>query len=129
MISKFEKLLLILYIIFLFPSFLMAKREHPEKWYQERWCREQGGQIEVVLPDVTRCDCVTDTHAIEFDFGNKWAEAIGQSSYYSIQTGKKAGIVLILETINERKFWIRLNTTIEHFNLPIDIWSIEDGVY
>ena len=64
------KLALILIIIFIFPSLLLAKREHPEKWYQERWCREQGGQIEVVLPDRTRCDCVTDTHAIEFDFGS-----------------------------------------------------------
>ena len=27
------------------------------------------GQVEVMLPDGTRCDCVTDTHAIEFDFG------------------------------------------------------------
>jgi hypothetical protein len=43
----------------------------------------------VVLPDGTRCDCLTDTHAIEFDFGNKWAEAIGQSAYYALQTGKK----------------------------------------
>jgi hypothetical protein len=32
---------------------------------------------------------VTDTHAIEFDFGNNWAEAIGQSAYYSFQTKKK----------------------------------------
>jgi hypothetical protein len=70
----------------------LAKREHPEKWYRERWCREQGGRIEVVLPDRTRCDCVTDTHAIEFDFGSNWDEAVGQSSsYYSIQTKKKAG--------------------------------------
>jgi hypothetical protein len=86
-------------IIFLFPSLLLAKREHPEKWYQERWCREQGGQIEVVLPDRTRCDCVTDTHAIEFDFGNKWTEAVGQSLYYSLQPGKKAGIVLISDLV------------------------------
>jgi hypothetical protein len=63
------KVALIITIIFSLPSLLFAKREHPEKWYQERWCREQGGQIEVVLPDKTRCDCVTDTHAIEFDFG------------------------------------------------------------
>ena len=28
------------------------------------------------LPDGTRCDCVTDTHAIEFDFGVNWAEAL-----------------------------------------------------
>ena len=24
----------------------------------------------------TRCDCVTGTHAIEFDLGSNWAEAI-----------------------------------------------------
>ena len=108
---------------------MLAKREHPEKCYQERWCREQGGQVEVVLSDNTRCDCLTDTHAIEFDFGNNWAEAIGQSSYYAMQTNKKAGIVLILEKMKDRKYWIRLNTTIEYFNLPIDTWSIGDTDY
>ncbi len=87
------------------------------------------GQVEVVLPDGTRCDCVTDTHAIEFDFGNKWTEAVGQSLYYSLQPGKKAGIVLILETMKDRKYWIRLNTTIEHFNLPIDTWSTGNKAY
>ena len=115
----------------IFPQLLLAKREHPERWYQERWCRkqgEQGGQIEVVFSDGTRCDCVTDTHAIEFDFGNNWAEAVGQSSYYSIQTKKKAGIVLILESIKDRKYWIRLNTTIVHFNLPIDTWYVGNAV-
>jgi hypothetical protein len=123
------KVVLIVIIIFLFAPMLLAKREHPEKWYQERWCREQGGQIEVVLADRTRCDCVTDTHAIEFDFGSGWAEAIGQSSYYSIQTKKKAGIVLILEKIKDRKYWIRLNTTIQNFNLPIDIWTVGNAAY
>ncbi len=116
-------------IIFLFPSLLLAKREHPEKWYQERWCREQGGQIEVVLPDKTRCDCVTDTHAIEFDFGNKWTEAVGQSLYYSLQPGKKAGVVLILENVKDRKYLIRLKTTIEHFDLPIDTWNVGKAAY
>ena len=119
----------ILIIIFLIPSLLSAKREHPEKWYQEKWCEAQKGRVEVVLPDGTRCDCVTDTHAIEFDFGNNWAEAVGQSSYYSIQTKKKAGVVLILETMKDRKYWIRLKTTIEHFNLAIDIWRIGEAAY
>ncbi len=69
------------------------------------------------------------THAIEFDFGSGWAEAIGQSTYYSSMTKKKAGIVLILETMKDRKYWIRLKTTIEHFNLPIDIGSIGNAAY
>jgi len=38
------------------------------------------------MPDRTRCDCLAKTHAIEFDFGSKWAESLGQSMYYSIQT-------------------------------------------
>ena len=129
MIFKFVRISTIFIIIFLFPSLLLAKREHPEKWYQQKWCEAQKGQVEVVLSDGTRCDCVTETHAIEFDFGNKWTEAVGQSLYYSLQPGKKAGIVLILETMKDRKYWIRLNTTIEHFNLPIDTWSIENTAY
>jgi hypothetical protein len=67
---------LILIIKFSLAPPLSAKREHPEKWYQERWCTERDGKTEVVLPDKMRCDCVTDTHAIEFDFGNNWAEAV-----------------------------------------------------
>jgi hypothetical protein len=121
--------ILIISTTFIFPAPLMAKREHPEKWYQQRWCEAQKGQVEVVLPDGTRCDCVTDTHALEFDFGDHWSEAVGQSAYYAIQTGKKAGIVLILETVKDRKYWIRLNTTIEHFNLPIDTWSVGSAGY
>ena len=39
--------------------------------------------------------------------GNDWVETVGQSAYYAIQTGKKAGIVLILETMRDRKYWIR----------------------
>ena len=56
-------------------------------------------------------------------------EAVGQSAYYALQTGRRAGIVLVLETVKDRKYWIRLNTTIQHFDLPIDIWSTEDSSY
>jgi hypothetical protein len=124
-----KRIVLIFIIIFLFPSLILAKREHPEKWYQEKWCEAHKGQVEVVLPDGTRCDCLTDTHAIEFDFGKNWAEAVGQSAYYALQTKRKPGIVLILETMKDRKYWIRLNTTIKHFNLPIDAWNVGNASY
>ena len=101
-----------------------AGSEHPERWYQVRWCEAHHGQIEYVLPDQTRCDCLTDTHAVEVDFGRKWAEAIGQSLHYSTQTGKRAGLVLILETRQDQKYWDRLTKTITHFGLPIDAWSV-----
>lgn len=105
---------------------LAQKRLHPERWYQDKWCAAAGGKAEVRLPDGCKADCITDTHAIEFDFAQKWHEAIGQSLFYALQTGKRAGIVLILENpLKERKYWIMLNTVIEHYDLPVDAWIIE----
>lgn len=101
-----------------------SERLHPEKYYQEKWCLEMKGESEVVLPDKTRADCITDTHAIEVDFANKWQEALGQSLWYAMQTGKKAGIMLILEQPKDNKFWIRLNTVIETYKLPIQAWKV-----
>jgi hypothetical protein len=63
------------------------------------------------------------------DLGSNWAEVIGQSSYYSIQSKKKAGIVLILENLTDRKYWFRLNTIIQHFDLPIDAWNVGNAAY
>ena len=105
-----------------------GKRLQHEKWYQERHCKEMGGQSEVTLPDRTRCDCVTTSHALEFDFGNKWAEAIGQSLNYGMQTGKRPGIVLILERPKDMRYYIRLNSIILHYGLSIDVWIVGPGV-
>jgi len=76
------------------------------------------------MPDGSRCDCVTVSHAIEIEFAVKWAEAIGQALFYSLQTGKRGGIVLIVERDSELRFWIRLNSTIQHFGLPLDTWMV-----
>ncbi len=108
-----------------FLSPVEAKHLNKEKYYQNKWCIEQSGEIEKRLPDRTRCDCLTDSHAVEFDFGAKWAESIGQSLYYSIQTGKRAGIALILEKPSDYKYWVRLNTVIEHNDLKIDTWIVK----
>jgi len=55
----------------------------------EPWAR--GGAVEHRLHDGTRVDILTATHAIEADWSHKWAEAVGQSLYYSLITGKKPG--------------------------------------
>ncbi len=119
-----------LILIFIIPLIFFlnsawATRQHPEKYYQKKWCQDHNGRIEIKMPDNTRCDCLTDSHTIEFDFGNKWAEAIGQSLHYSFQTGKKPGIVLILEATKDQKYWIRLNSIIQYFDLNIDTWKIQ----
>ena len=92
-----------------------------ERDYQHQWCTERGGKMEVVMSDGTRADCVTDTHAIEFDFAPKWAEAIGQSMHYAILTKKKAGIVLIMGPTDTRFLERLLLTT--HCK-DIDVWTV-----
>jgi hypothetical protein len=40
------------------------------------------------------------------------------------------GAASILLVVNkDRKYWIRLNTTIQHFSLPIDTWDVGSAAY
>ncbi len=103
---------------------VLATRDHPEKWYQMQWCQEIYGQPEVILPDRTRCDCLTEHYAVEVEFADKWAEAVGQSLNYALESHRQAGIVLILESPKDRKYLMRLNAIINHFGLPIRVWTV-----
>jgi hypothetical protein len=97
------KKLVLLFLIFIALP-VQAAHLYKEKDYQEVWCKKAGGITEYVLDDGARVDCLTDEYAIEFDFASKWAEAVGQSLYYALKTGKKPGIVLILEKETDRRF-------------------------
>lgn len=97
-----KKFVLIFLILIVLP--VQAAHQYKEKEYQEVWCKKAGGITEYVLDDGARVDCLTDEYAIEFDFAPKWAEAVGQSLYYALKTGKKPGIVLILEKKADRRF-------------------------
>ncbi len=83
------------------------------------------GEIEHRLRDGTRVDCLTDTHAIEYDWGKKWAEAIGQALYYSAMTGKRAGIVLIVNPRTKERYLRRVEKAIEYHKLDIDVWTVD----
>lgn len=101
-----------------------AKRLHKERYYQDMTCGELGGVVEYRLPDRTRVDCLTGEFAIEHDFGNKWAEAIGQSLHYARLTGRKAGIHLIMEKESDVRYYDRLMDNIKFYSLPIDVFPI-----
>ena len=83
-----------------------------EKDYQKVWCDAHCGTMEVVLQDKARVDCVTNTHAIEFDFAPKWAESIGQALYYGEVLKKKPGIVLIVENPEKSEKYINRVKTV-----------------
>ena len=115
---------LLLPILMLLAALPLTGRLQSERAYQEWFAKKVNGKLEVVMGDGTRCDVVTETHAIEVDFGYKWAEAIGQSLHYAFQSNKKAGIALILKTKKDYRYLIRLKSVIKHYELPIEVWPV-----
>lgn len=118
-----QKLLKPRAILFLLASLSVASagRLMPEKHYQKLYAEQVGGQMEVTAPDGSRCDILAEDLAIEADFADKWAEAIGQSLNYGFQFNKKAGILLIMEKQKDERHFIRLGSIIRHYGLEIEL--------
>ncbi len=110
-----------LILIFIVPAAVWAGRLHPKRWYQERWCAKYFDSAQVTVSD--QYDCLSEKYVIEFDYADRWYESIGESLHYALQTGRKAGIVLIMEKESDIKYWIKLKKTVEHYSLPIEIWN------
>lgn len=77
-----------------------VSQDRGETYYSALLAKRINGQAEYHLFDGSRIDIFTDQYAIEVDWAGKslkWAEAIGQASYYARLTGRKPGIVLLTE--------------------------------
>lgn len=120
----------LLAMLVLSPVLSMAARDHRESHYQLFWCQRAGGEVEHVIFDGTRVDCLTATTAYEFDFADKWGEAIGQALWYGTATTRRPGIVLILERPGDHRHVDRVRATIEAQGLDIELRTItsNDGV-
>ncbi len=83
-----------------------------------------GGQIEVLVTD-GRVDVQTDTYAIEVEFAHKWKQAIGQALYYGMETNLQPGIVLILSSKAQYKYFQQLNSALNygHLEHQIQVWA------
>lgn len=78
--------------------------------------------MEVLTPAGTRADCVSDTHAIEVEAAQDWAEAIGQALHYAEQTRLRAKIILFCERPSTCvKHRLILDQTIAANRLAIDV--------
>lgn len=106
---------------------IYAKNKYTERYYQEIWCNKMGGELEVVLSDRSRCDCLLPNFAVEVDFAKKWAEAIGQSLLYAALTNRQPGILLIAKDEKEFEKYSRririVDTLLDHC-MSIPIWVI-----
>lgn len=122
------KIFITLLILTIYPVFVFAQtpknHQYFEKDYQKVWCDAHCGTREVILSDRARVDCVTATHAIEFDFAPKWAESIGQALYYGYALNKKPGIVLIIENKGkDQKYINRVKAVAEIYGITLWIMT------
>lgn len=102
-------------------GFKYVYHKHSEASYQKAWCSAHNGIEEYENKDMTRVDCLTLTHAVEFDFANKWAESIGQALHYGLMTGKKPMIVLILDNPQEQMVYFhRVGKLAEKYNFDVE---------
>ena len=120
-------LLLILTIILMSANCVQAKHLKPEKEYQKEWCNTYNGQVEYVLDDKTRVDCLTTNYAVEFDFAQKWAEAVGQAYYYAIKTNRKPAVIIIIEKKEDWKYYWRIKKVSDF--LKFKLWYIKSKNY
>lgn len=109
----------ILLVLIAYSPIVTAAKWH-ERHYQEAWCNARPGLIAVEyrLADKTRVDCLFEDYALEVDWGYKWAEAIGQSLYYSIRTNKRPAVLLIVGPYDNR-FLKRLNAVAEKHGITV----------
>ena len=85
-------------ILVLFTTSIVAATDLPrlEADYVDTWCEDIGGVQEYRLKDATRVDCLHEDFAVEFDFGHKWAECVGQAMFYAKET-ERLGICALIQ--------------------------------
>ena len=95
--------------------------DHNEESYQEAWCRMHGGVMEYENDDYTRVDCLTKTHAVEFDFANKWHESIGQALHYGVMTNRIPKVVLILDKpVEQMVYYKRVKKIADKYGFEVE---------
>lgn len=112
--------------VLLMPTTCYSKHLHKEHEYQAVWCNKQKGQMEYVLDDKARVDCLLPDLAVEVDFAPKWAECIGQAIYYAKKTDKIPACLLILEKETDTRYLRRLEYAVEK---PFRIFIIKPDVF
>lgn len=86
-------------------------------------------ELEHRLSSGGRVDCLDSEYAIEVDYADKWAEAIGQSLYYAASTQRKPAVILLCPSsqIHEeglcRSYLYRMDAALRFANQRIKVWE------
>ncbi len=121
-----KRLKILIFLLFFAIPLSLGKHVYKEAHYQQVWCSNNKGIPEYKNADKTRVDCLTKTHAVEFDFAPKWAESVGQALYYSMVTGKRGMVVLILENPQKECVYLeRVKFMAKRLNFDVDFMTLD----
>lgn len=108
-----------LFIIMLFSSTAYSASDD---WYIQTYCT---GEKYKKMPDLTICDCVDDVYA--YEYSRDWQTAAGKALHMANQSGKRAGIVMMIDTSDNFRNAEMVRTDIQQMKFPIDLWF--KGIY
>jgi hypothetical protein len=99
-----------------------------EKHWQRIYCA--GMELEHVLRDGARIDCLNSEYAIEVDYVDHWAESIGQALYYAAASRRKPGIILLCPSSSNERIYgrcqrdlYRLDGALSLAGIPVTVWA------
>jgi hypothetical protein len=111
--------------------FPKSSQAQNEAFWQSHYC--VGMQLEKHLPSGGYVDCLDDEYAIEVEWAEHWAEAVGQSLYYAAATNRKPGIILLCRESEGpveglcRSYVYRLEYALKLVSTHIDVWTCAIG--
>ena len=123
-LSRMKRIAITVFICMMAGAMAFTNGFANEAEHKKEWCSKHNGEIDYKTGDNINVDCLTDTHAVEFSSGAKWRQAITQSNRNSFDTGKTPGIVLIIETAQDKKHLKQLRGVIEKRRLGIKTWTV-----
>ena len=106
-------------------------RRTPKRVVKEvEWCKRIAPCVAAVcehrLFDGTRVDLLTAHHAVEVDWAEKWAEAVGQALYYGRATGRKPVVLLLLSDEKDRVKFVSRAEYVAAGTFPgIEVWTLD----
>lgn len=95
-----------------------TKHLHTERFYQEQDCK---GILEFKFDDGTRADCLENEYVSEYDYAYKFYESVGQALYYSMKSGLKPRIVLIVDKKQYEKYIEKATPLCKRYGIKLDV--------
>lgn len=106
--------------------FAVAPAQGDEASEIAKLAKQYGLQSEVRMPDETRCDLLSATHAIEVEWAHKWKEAPAQAVLYSLWTGRKPAVVLLSAGREHKLDILRCRLVCERLSIAMRIIDATD---